>query len=178
VPLGMVPVQTPYPPLWTGIGTPDGAARAGAQGINALSNSPRAFAAELMARYRDNYTGDEAAMPKLAICRHTYIAETHEEAERVMREAYPAWYDHFVYLWRQHSDSPAVAQYTDDFDETAGKELLLFGTPEAVRAEIEHYIETTGTNYFVVRFAWGSLSYEQSRAALDLFIEEVMPHFQ
>ena len=38
-------------------------------------------------------------------------------------------------------------------------------------------LEISGTNYFVCRFAFGSLSYPQSRAALDLFADEVMLHF-
>ena len=39
-------------------------------------------------------------MPKMAVCRHTFVAETDAEAERIMREAYPAWYRHFVEPWR------------------------------------------------------------------------------
>lgn len=177
VPINIHPIQNPHPPLWIGVGTPEGAANAGARGINALTNSPLGRSTELMQRYRDAYTGDEATMPKIAICRHTVIAETDEEAERIMREAYPAWYEHFVALWKQHGDSPVVAAYTEDFDETVAKDLLIFGSPATVRAEIERYLETSATNYFVCRFAFGSLTYEQSRMALDGFVEEVMPHF-
>ncbi|MGZ0246355.1 MAG: hypothetical protein ACKVH1_10420, partial [Alphaproteobacteria bacterium] len=89
----------------------------------------------------------------------------------------PAWYRHFVALWKQHGDSPVVAAYTEDFDETVAKDLLVFGSPATVRAEIERYLEVSGTNYFVCRFAFGSLTYEQSRMSLDGFVEEVMPHF-
>lgn len=177
VPVNIHPVQTPHPPLWIGVGTPDGAAKAGAMGVNVLTNSPLARAAEFMARFKDAYAGAEADMPKMAVCRHTFIAETDEEAERVMREAYPFWYRHFVHLWKAHGGSPVVAAYTEDFDETVAKDLLVFGSPETVRAEIERYIETSDTNYFVCRFAYGSLSYGQSRSALDAFVEEVMPHF-
>ena len=46
-----------------------------------------------------------------------------------------------------------------------------------MRAEIQRYLDAIDTNYFVVRFAFGSLSFEQSSASLDLFTEEVMPHF-
>ena len=177
VPINIHPVQQPHPPLWIGVGTPEGAATAGAAGVNALTNSPLVRSTELMARYRDAYTGDEAAMPKIAICRHTVIAETDAEAERIMRDAYPHWYRHFVALWKAHGGSPVVAAYTEDFDETVAKDLLIFGSPATVRAEIERYLEVSGTNYFVCRFAFGSLTYEQSRAALDGFTEEVMPHF-
>ena len=181
VPLPIEPVQTPHPPLWVGMGTTDGATRAGAKGLNVLTNSPLSLAAELMNSYRDAHAAapDSTAgiLPKMAVCRHTYVAETDAEAERIMREAYPAWYRHFVELWRAHGDSPVVAQYTDDFDETREKDLLVYGSPTTVKAEIDRYLEVSGTNYFVCRFAYGSLTYPQSRASLDLFVEEVMPKF-
>lgn len=178
VPLSVAPLQRPHPPLWIGIGTPEGAEKAGAMGVNVLTNSPLAVAAELVAHYRDAYRGDAADLPKMAICRHVYVAETDAEAEKIMREAYAAWHRHFVQLWVAHGTNPVVAQYTEDFDETREKDLLIFGSPATVRAEIERYLETSGTNYFSCRFAYGSLNYDQSRAALDLFVEEVMPHFQ
>lgn len=180
VPLHISPVQTPHPPLWTGVGSMDGAARSGAKGENILTNSPLDSAADMMARYKEAFyaTRDEATpLPRMAVCRHMYIAETDSEAEAVMREAYAAWYNHFVALWRIHGAAPVVAQYTDNFEETCARDLLIFGTPDKVREEIERYLETSGTNYFTCRFAYGSLSYEQSRRALDLFTEEVMPHF-
>ena len=181
VPLPSEPAQTPHPPLWIGMGTADGAARAGAKGWNVLTNSPLALAAELMDRYREARAaapdGNAGDMPKMAVCRHTYVAETDAAAERIMREAYPAWYRHFVELWRAHGASPVVAQYTADFDATRDKDLLVFGSPATVKAEIERYLEISGTNYFVCRFAYGSLTCPQSRAALDLFAEEVMPDF-
>lgn len=177
VPVNIHPVQTPHPPLWIGVGTPEGAEKAGQQGVNVLTNSPLPRATEFMARFRDAHTGNAATLPKMGICRHTYIAETDEEAERVMRNAYPFWYRHFVHLWKAHGGNPVVAAYTEDFDETVAKDLLIFGSPETVRAEIERYLVTSETNYFVCRFAFGSLTYEQSISALDAFTEEVMPHF-
>ena len=81
-------VQVPHPPIWTGIGTPDGARRAGAAGFNTLTNSPLAVAAELFEIYRNNHAGSGGPTPLLALCRHTYVASTDEEAETVMREAY------------------------------------------------------------------------------------------
>lgn len=180
VPLAISPVQKPHPPLWVGVGNEAGALRAGAAGVNALTNSPLNMGAEFMARYREAFAASHgsAALPKFAMCRHTYVAETDAEAERIMREAYPAWYQHFVQLWIEHGANPVVAQYTADFDETVERDLLIFGSPATVREEIERYVDTSATNFFVCRFAYGSLTYDQSRAALDLFTEEVMPHFR
>ena len=123
------------------------------------------------------------------ICRHAgrsgaeaahevFPSETDAEAEHIMRAAYPAWYQHFVQLWIEHGADPVISRYSADFDETVERDLLIFGSPAKVREEIERYVETSATNYFVCRFAYGSLTYDQSRAALDLFTEEVMPHFR
>ena len=183
VPVNIHPLQTPHPPLWMGVGTPEGAATAGARGVNVLTNSPLERAAGFMARFREAHeargagNGAAAGLPKMGICRHTVVAETDAEAERIMREAYPFWYRHFVHLWKAHGGNPVVAAYTEDFDETVAKDLLIFGSPDTVRAEIERYLETSQTNYFVCRFAFGSLAYEQSRAALEAFVQDVMPHF-
>ncbi len=182
VPVAITPVQKPYPPLWVGIGTPEGAARAGAAGVNVLTNLPLATAADVMARYRESFGaahgGNGRALPRMSVSRHIYVAETDAEAEKIMREAYPAWYRNFFELFRKHGGTPATAQYTPDFDETRDLDLLVFGSPATVQAEIERYLDAIDTNYFVVRFAFGSLSFEQSRASLDLFTEQVMPHFR
>ncbi len=179
VPLPLNTVQTPHPPLWVGIGTPEGAEGAGRRGVNVLTNLPLAASAELMTRFRAAFTDAHGGqtLPRLSVCRHIYVADTDAEAERIMREAYDAWFHHFIELFRKHGAGPAAAQYIADFDETRKKDLLVFGSPATVRAEIERYMDTIDSDYFVARFAYGSLSYEQSRAALDLFTEEVMPHF-
>ena len=36
---------------------------------------------------------------------------------------------------------------------------------------------STGANYFVCSFQWGSLSNEQAMQSLELFVSEVMPHY-
>ena len=53
---------------------------------------------------------------------------------------------------------------------------VMAGTPEAVRDYIDEYI-STGANYFVCSFQWGSLTHEQAISSLELFVNEVMPHY-
>ncbi len=53
---------------------------------------------------------------------------------------------------------------------------VMAGTPAAVRDYIDEYI-TTGANYFVCSFQWGSLTHEQAMRSLELFVDEVMPHY-
>ena len=177
VPVAFEAVQRPHPPVWVGVGTADGARRAGAEGRNVLTNSPLAFAGELMKLYAEAHAERHGGrdLPKMAVCRHIYVAPTDAEAVAVMRVAYRAWWDHFIALWKRHGADVVVAQYEEDFDASRAKDLFVVGSPATVAAEIERSLEVSGTNYFVARFAYGSLTYEQSRAALDLFVEEVMP---
>ena len=182
VPMPLSPYQRPHPPLWTGIGTPDGATRAGVTGHHVLTNSPLPMAVDFMQRYYDSWEETHGASgkprPMAGVCRHTIIADTHEEAEAIMREAYLVWWESFSQLFRQHGTHIPVAQYTGDFGETVARELLIYGTAESVGEQINTYIERTGNNYFVCRFAFGSLSIEQSQDSLARFVDEVMPNFR
>ena len=56
----------------------------------------------------------------------------------------------------------------------AGK--VVAGTPASIRQYLDEYV-TTGANYLLGAFQWGSLTHEQAMRFLDLFIEEVMPHY-
>ena len=46
-----------------------------------------------------------------------------------------------------------------------------------VASEIERQIDVAGLNYFVCRFAYGDLSFEEASESFDLFANEVMPRF-
>ena len=50
------------------------------------------------------------------------------------------------------------------------------GSPASIREYMDEYVET-GANYFVCGFQWGSLTHQQTMQSLELFIEEVMPHY-
>jgi hypothetical protein len=39
-------------------------------------------------------------------------------------------------------------------------------------------LDQSGANYVIVRFAYGDLTHEESMRSLELFANEVMPHFQ
>ncbi len=50
------------------------------------------------------------------------------------------------------------------------------GSPETIRAYMDEYA-ATGANYFVCSFQWGDLSHEQAMRSIELFTNEVMPHY-
>ena len=53
---------------------------------------------------------------------------------------------------------------------------VVAGTPDAIRTYMDEYI-TTGANYFVCSFQWGHLTHEQAKRSIDLFVEDIMPHY-
>ena len=50
------------------------------------------------------------------------------------------------------------------------------GSPETIRRYMDEYV-ATGANYFVAAFQWGDLSHEQAMRSIELFTNEVMPHY-
>jgi alkanesulfonate monooxygenase SsuD/methylene tetrahydromethanopterin reductase-like flavin-dependent oxidoreductase (luciferase family) len=53
---------------------------------------------------------------------------------------------------------------------------VIAGTPDSVRVYMDEYV-ATGANYFVCSFQWGGLSHAQAMHSIELFVEEVMPHY-
>jgi len=78
-------------------------------------------------------------------------------------------------LWRDFGANPT--RYPDNFDEARRIGVITVGSPETVRAEIAEQQERSGCTYFVSRFAYGDLTFEESARSLDLFAAEVMQHF-
>lgn len=53
---------------------------------------------------------------------------------------------------------------------------VIAGSPDAIRRYMDEYVET-GANYFVAAFQWGHLTHDETMRSLELFVEEVMPHY-
>ena len=50
-------------------------------------------------------------------------------------------------------------------------------SPERVREDMKGLVATSGCNYVLCSFAWGTLAPQQSLRSLRLFADEVMPAF-
>jgi alkanesulfonate monooxygenase SsuD/methylene tetrahydromethanopterin reductase-like flavin-dependent oxidoreductase (luciferase family) len=111
----------------------------------------------------------------MGVARHVFVGETMEEAERIGARAYAAWYENFIALWRKFGVVDTA--YASDLATARDRDAAIVGTAETVAAEIERQIEAAGLNYFVCRFAYGDLSYAESSASLERFVDAVMPNF-
>jgi alkanesulfonate monooxygenase SsuD/methylene tetrahydromethanopterin reductase-like flavin-dependent oxidoreductase (luciferase family) len=53
---------------------------------------------------------------------------------------------------------------------------VIAGRPDAIRTYMDEYV-ATGANYFVCSFQWGGLTHDQAKRSIDLFVEQIMPHY-
>jgi hypothetical protein len=49
--------------------------------------------------------------------------------------------------------------------------------PARVREQVGRLVETSGCNYVICAFAWGTLPHQQTLRSLKLFAQEVMPTY-
>jgi alkanesulfonate monooxygenase SsuD/methylene tetrahydromethanopterin reductase-like flavin-dependent oxidoreductase (luciferase family) len=178
VPIEMTPVQKPYPPLWYGVSKPEGAVWPAHNKVNIVTNTPAALARTITDAYRAAWAAagnPDAALPVMGMSRHIVIADTDDAALAIARRGYQRWHASFMKLWIKHGTKPPNALYPDSFDALQLSGLGVAGAPATVRAALSRQVEISGINYLACRFAFGDLSFEESRRSLDLFAAEVMP---
>lgn len=172
VPLEIAPLQRPGPPLWYGVGRPDHGAWTAARGMNIVANAEPAAIRSIFDAYRAAGGPQDA---KLGFARHLTIAEDAAEAERLAGPAFDRWRANLAKLWRDNGADPI--RFPKDYDEAKARGLALAGDPPMIADALAEQIAASTANYFLCRFAFGSLPFEAARRSLDLFVEKVAPEF-
>jgi alkanesulfonate monooxygenase SsuD/methylene tetrahydromethanopterin reductase-like flavin-dependent oxidoreductase (luciferase family) len=176
VPMELTPFQRPHPPIWAGVGTPDGAENAGHNGFNMVANSLTAQVRTLAQRYRAALAeAHPSATPLVGLARFVIMGETDEEALTIARRAYPLWHRHFHHLFRIHGTVPHLGERPPHFDQIKDGGRGIAGSPATVTRMIREQMEEAGTNYFVGQFAFGDLTLAEVSRTIALFVREVMP---
>lgn len=181
VPIEMTPLQRPRPPLWCGLGNPDGTVWAAQNKVNMVCNGPNKHVRTMTDRYREEWAkagGSLADLPFAGMSRHIVVADTEAEAIKIARPAYEHWYGSFIHLWDKNNMKPGNASYPAKFDDAHRAGLCIVGAPETVRDVISTQISETGINYLLCRLAFGDLPYECSERSVDLLVNEIMPQVQ
>ena len=177
VPMELEPVQRPHPPLWQGVTSPESAAAAARRRANVVGHGPVAGMRPIVEAYFEVTGGKVADGTGLVGCgRHLLVAETDADAMKIATPAYKAWYDSLVHLWRKFRSVPF--HFAESLEIALARDAAIVGSPATVRAEIERHVAESRCNYFVTRFAYGTLSHEASMRSLALFTSDVMPHFR
>jgi alkanesulfonate monooxygenase SsuD/methylene tetrahydromethanopterin reductase-like flavin-dependent oxidoreductase (luciferase family) len=178
VPLQLAPLQRPHPPIWYGLSNPESAEFAADNKFNVVSNATPKAVRVITDRYRAEWAkkgNDPKQIPFIGMARHVVIADTDAEALALARRAYARWWDGFIYLWRMRGMKPVFTTYTEDFDAVLRNGQAIVGSPDTARAMLAAQASGAGLNYFLLRFAFGDLTLDESMRSIKLFAERVQP---
>jgi alkanesulfonate monooxygenase SsuD/methylene tetrahydromethanopterin reductase-like flavin-dependent oxidoreductase (luciferase family) len=182
--LPLRPLQQPYPPLWYPSSAPERTEWIASHGFSTFfgyTAAPLAQTAEDVRRYRrvlaEHATDSgrynaHVSDQRYGVTRHIYVASSDAEALDVARGAYTDFDHNFT---DRPFRVPGSVSRRGDFDTALGRGSILIGSPETVRRRVQEVVSTTGINYFVGVFAYGSLTTHQVLSSLGLFTKEVMP---
>jgi alkanesulfonate monooxygenase SsuD/methylene tetrahydromethanopterin reductase-like flavin-dependent oxidoreductase (luciferase family) len=184
--LWMRPYQQPYPPLWyasNNIETVPWIARHGFNTSNVFAPSAATKAHfDLYKQVWQEHQEDPGRLnrqvhePKLGLTRHVYVAPTNDQAVKECRAAFGKWFYNINYLWDRAGSSHL--DFIRDFDDLLSKEVIIVGSPQGVREQVQRTADESGINYFCAIFAFGNLSHQQVMKSMELFVQEVMPAFR
>ena len=175
----MTPFQTPYPPLWYGLGRAEAVPWAAKNKVNIVGNLPRAAMRTLTDRYRnewDSLGNDPADLPLMGVGRHVVVAQTEKEALATARRGYDKWRASFLKLWIEHDMMPSAhAVFPERYEDAQAQGRAIAGTPDQVRDFLQQTIDDAGLNYLLCRFAFGDITGDEALNSIDLFTRNVMP---
>jgi alkanesulfonate monooxygenase SsuD/methylene tetrahydromethanopterin reductase-like flavin-dependent oxidoreductase (luciferase family) len=176
VPMELAPRQKPHPPLWYGVHANDSAARSARQGLNVISldgvAATRGFSESYRAAWKE--TGHPGPMPKFGLGRMLVVADTDAEALRLAERAYPIWNESFNYLFKVYDKMPQHPR-PPQFSAIQADGRGFCGSPPTVTEIVRKQMAESGTDYFVGQFAFGDLTFAETRRSIELFSEHVMP---
>ena len=179
------PLQKPHPPIWVGAGWSLVQARnIGRRGL-AYWAGP-AMDIDTVHSLSKTYTeaAREAGVPqeniKLAVLRDVCIAETREEARRIMEEDLLPMYEEQYVSYGYILDESGGRRRDLIREHPLFKQILrsfVVGTPDQVIRDIERY-RAIGIEYFMPRIMLISQNRERVLKQMELFAHEVIPHFK
>ncbi len=181
-PVEIEPVQRPYPPLTYATTVPDSVRWAAEQGINLAGLGPAAAWRPNTDLYRSTWEqhrndpgrlNAHVAQPTISLNRQVVVADTDEEALRIVRAAHPRWADSFTKLWLDNGDE--TFRHRADLEPALAHRTIIAGSPETVAAAIDAEVETSGVDKIICSFAWGSIPLEAAARSTELFAREVTP---
>jgi alkanesulfonate monooxygenase SsuD/methylene tetrahydromethanopterin reductase-like flavin-dependent oxidoreductase (luciferase family) len=190
-----LPLQKPYPRLWMPTGTPGHAEHAGKEGwgTGGFSYLGMDLYRPVFDAYRKGWeeSGRPAEDMRVGWLAPTIVADSDEEARRLMDEHFPKQVGLFEYeASRTYSlvDSAGRARVEKSFerfdamkadmDGSDEKIMFLCGSPDTVTEKIQHLRTEMGVNVIMGEFSFGDLDYEDVARSMELMATKVWPNFQ
>jgi alkanesulfonate monooxygenase SsuD/methylene tetrahydromethanopterin reductase-like flavin-dependent oxidoreductase (luciferase family) len=180
------PVQQPHPPIWLGAGSPESVQITAAQrchlALPSVFSPPLAFQATVEA-FR-TAAGDSASDLSVSAGRHTYVAESTEQAEAEWEPHFER-YSHFVQgefegPWYEGSDMPErVRGWADGPYSDRVRKFALCGSPaDVARRTIEMCDGLGGIEHFWGYFDIGDMPTDALVRSVELYAQGVIPRLR
>jgi len=176
-PMVLQSLQQPRPPLWYGLGHPEGAAWAASVAANVVSLRPAAATRPALERYRQEWQKlgrAEQDLPFMGVARHVVVAETDAQAQAAARAAYPRWRASLSAIWDARQ-VPFPMPMPTQWDELEGRGMAIAGSPQRVAAYVRAETEVAGGNFFLCHVMFGDMPLEFAQQSARLFAFEVAP---
>jgi alkanesulfonate monooxygenase SsuD/methylene tetrahydromethanopterin reductase-like flavin-dependent oxidoreductase (luciferase family) len=170
-------LQQPHPPIWYGLGNPEGAVWAAAVAANVISLRPAPVAHAAMQRYRQEWQALGRAaqdLPFMGVCRHVVVAETDAEARHAARAAYPRWRASLTALWARRGAAFPLA-IPLQWDEMEANGMAIAGTAQRVMEFVRAQNAAVGGNFFLCQMMFGDMPLDFAQHSARLFAFEVAP---
>ena len=178
VPVEMKPLQQPSPAVWYALASPESTVWPAQQGMNIVCGGPVAQIRAITGRFRaewDKAQGRDGREPLIGVNRYIIVGETDEHALQVGRNAWPAFYENFIKLWRKHDAQPVNAKLPPTFDELLATGHAVAGSAETVRDQLGQQLEEGNLNYLIGSFMFGNMLHDDAVASIKRFAADVMP---
>lgn len=184
------PVQQPTPPMWIAARDPDSHDFAVANSCNVMVTplmKGDEEVADLMNKFETAVANHpEVPRPELMVLRHTHVHSADEPdgwkpaAAAISRfyRTFDAWFGNKTAPVNGFLEPSPESKFAEvsAFELESLHKTAIIGTPEEVISRVRHY-QQLGVDEFSF-WCDNSLSHEEKKKSLELFIKEVVPAFQ
>jgi alkanesulfonate monooxygenase SsuD/methylene tetrahydromethanopterin reductase-like flavin-dependent oxidoreductase (luciferase family) len=176
-PLFQRPLQKPMPPIWYGVHSTESAEKAARSGFNIVCNEPAANSASYISRFKEVWetTRPNDPAPKIGLARTVVVAQTRAGARTLADRAHAAFQRSFRFLHTRHGVTPRLSGREANYEELEAGGRGIAGTPGEVQDFIAREMAATGANYFVMRMAFGDMTFAEMSSSAELFATAVAP---
>lgn len=181
VPVEMKPLQSPHPPMWYALASPESTVWPAQRGINIVCGGPVDRIRAVTDRYREEWSKTHDAqdeLPLIGVNRYIVVADTDEAALDIGRKAWPTFFSNFIRLWRKHGTEPVNAKLPPDFESLLASRHAVVGSPETVAKELASQIVDGGLNYLIGSYVFGDMLHSDVVKSVELFSSHVMPQLK
>ncbi|SNT29639.1 LLM class flavin-dependent oxidoreductase [Rhodococcoides kyotonense] len=184
------PVQRPTPPMWVAARDPSSHDFAVANGCNVMV-TPLMKGDEEVEDLKNKFetavdAHPEVDRPEIMVLRHTYVHPVSDPdgwrpaADGIQKyyRTFDAWFGNKTETVNGFKEPSPESKFAErpEFTPDSLHKTAMIGTPEEIVERLKHY-EALGIDEFSY-WTDNTLTHEQKRASLKLFIDEVVPAFK